>query len=151
LTISPCEEKIKIILSDMEGILMDKIGAYMSSPVLTTDPGAFAYDAAREMFEHNVGALLVKDKEEYVGIFTKTDWIHKILKWEGDYKAIKVSLVMTQPVITADRNEPLAKASLLMEKNRIRHIAVTDKENLVGILSVKDLERYYRTLYDIDL
>jgi CBS domain-containing protein len=130
---------------------MDKIGAYMSSPVLTTSPDALAYDAVREMFEHNVGALLVKENEEYVGIFTKTDWIHKVLKWEGDPIAIKVSSVMTAPIITAWADEPLAKASLLMEKNRIRHIAVIDKEKMVGVLSVKDLERYYRQLYKIEL
>jgi CBS domain-containing protein len=130
---------------------MDKIGAYMSSPVLATHPDALAYNAAREMFEHNVGALLVKDKEEYVGIFTKTDWMHKVLKWEGDLKTIKVSLVITQPIITIEKDEPLAKASLLMEKNRIRHIAVMDKEKIVGMLSIKDLERYYRKLYEIEL
>lgn len=130
---------------------MDKIGAYMSSPVLAINPDAFAYDAARDMFEHNVGALLVKDNGEYVGIFSKTDWMHKVLKWEGDPMAIKVSSVMTEPIITVGSDEPLAKASLLMEKNRIRHIAVMDKEKIVGILSVKDLERYYRKLYKIEL
>ncbi len=130
---------------------MDKIGAYMSSPVITTSPDAFAYDAVREMFEHNVGALLVKENEEYVGIFAKTDWIHKVLKWEGDPIAIKVSSIMTAPIITVEKDEPLAKASLLMEKNRIRHIAVIDKEKIAGMLSVKDLERYYRKLYKMEL
>ena len=130
---------------------MDKIGSYMSSPVFTTSPDAFAFDAAREMLDHYVGALLVKENEEYVGIFSKTDWIHKVLKWEGDPSGIKVSSVMTAPLITAWADEPLAKASLLMEKNRIRHIAVIDKEKIVGMLSVKDLERYYRKLYNIEL
>jgi CBS domain-containing protein len=130
---------------------MNKIGAYMSSPVLTTSPDAFAYDAVREMFEHNVGALLVKENEEYVGIFAKTDWIHKVLKWEGDPVAIKVSSIMTAPIVTVERDEPLAKASLLMEKNRVRHLAVTEEEKIVGMLSVKDLERYYRKLYKMEL
>jgi CBS domain-containing protein len=130
---------------------MDKIDAYMSSPVLGTNPDALAYDAARDMFEHNVGALLVKDNGEYVGIFTKTDWMHKVLKWEGDPMAIKVASVMTAPIITVEKDEPLAKASLLMEKNGIHHIAVIDKEKIVGMLSIKDLERYYRKLYGIEL
>ena len=130
---------------------MDKIGAYMSSPVLATHPDALAYNAAREMFEHNVGALLVKDKEEYVGIFTKADWMHKVLKWEGNPVTIKVASVMTAPIITVEKDEPLAKASLLMEKNGIRHIAVMDNEIIVGMISIKDLERYYRKLYGIEL
>lgn len=130
---------------------MDKIGNYMSSPVFTTTPDAIAFDAVREMFDHYVGALLVKENEEYVGIFSKADWIYKVLKWEGDPSGVIVSSVMTSPIITAWVDEPLAKASLLMEKNRIRHIAAIDKEKIVGMLSVKDLERYYRKLYNIEL
>ena len=130
---------------------MEKIGAYMSSPVLSTNPDARAYDAAHDMFKHNVGALMVKDNGDYVGIFTKTDWMHKVLKWEGDPMAIKVSSVMTASIITVEKDEPLAKASQLMEKNGIHHIAVMDKEKIVGILSIKDLERYYRKLYGIEL
>ena len=130
---------------------MDTVGAFTSSPVLSTNPDALAYDAAHNMFEHNVGALLVKDNGKYVGIFTKTDWMHKVLKWEGDLFAIKVATVMTAPIITVEKDEPLAKASLLMERNGIRHIAVMDKEKIVGMLSIKDLERYYRKLYGIKL
>jgi CBS domain-containing protein len=130
---------------------MDTVDAYMSSPVLTAKADAFAYDAVLEMFEHNVGALLVKKNEEYVGVFSKTDWIHKVLKWEGDPVSIKVSSIMTAPIISVEKDEPLAKASLLMERNRIRHVAVTDNEKIVGILSVKDLERYYRELYKMEL
>jgi len=130
---------------------MDTVGAFTSSPVLSTNPDALAYDAAREMFEHKVGALLVKDNGKYVGIFTKADWMHKVLKWEGNPVTIKVASVMTAPIITVEKDEPLAKASLLMEKNGIRHIAVMDNEIIVGMISIKDLERYYRKLYGIEL
>jgi len=58
---------------------------------------------------------------------------------------------MTAPLITIEKDEPLAKASLLMEKNRVRHLAVTEDGETVGILSVKDLERYYRKLYGVGL
>jgi len=130
---------------------METVGAYMSTRVLTTRPDALAHDAAHEMFENNVGALLVKQNGKYVGIFTKMDWIHKALKWEGDPSAVQVASIMTAPLITIEKDEPLAKASLLMEKNRVRHLAVAEDGETVGILSVKDLERYYRKLYGVGL
>ncbi len=119
---------------------MIQVGDHMSSPVLTTTPDAFAFEAVGEMNRNDVGAFLVEANGEYVGIFTKTDWIHKILRGTADPDAIKVSEMMTAPIITVERDQPLSKASELMEENKIRHLAVTDKGKIVGILSVKDLE-----------
>jgi CBS domain-containing protein len=122
-----------------------KAGSYMNAPILTTSPDALAYDAVREMNQKNVGAFLVESKGEYVGIFTKTDWIHKFLKG-GDPNSIKVSAMMVAPIISVERDEPISKASGLMEGNNIRHIAVTDKGEIIGILSIKDLEKCWADL-----
>jgi CBS domain-containing protein len=119
---------------------MINAGSYMSSPVLTTSPDAFAYDAVQEMNQKNVGAFLVKSNGEYVGIFTKTDWTHKFLKG-GDPNSIVVSAMMVSPIISVEMDEPISKVSELMEENNIRHIAVTDKGEIKGILSVKDLQK----------
>lgn len=119
---------------------MIKAGSYMNSPILTTTPDALAYDAVREMNQKNVGAFLVESNGEYMGIFTKTDWTHKFLRG-GDPNSIKVSAMMAAPIITIERDEPISKASVLMEENKIRHIAVTDKGEIIGILSIKDLEK----------
>jgi CBS domain-containing protein len=125
---------------------MIKAGEYMSSPVLTTSPEAFAFEAVGEMNRHNVGAFLVEAHDEYIGVFTKTDWIHKILKGAGDPNVVKVASMMTAPIITIEKDEPLAKASEIMQERKIRHIAVTDKGKIIGILSVKDLEKCWTNL-----
>ena len=126
---------------------MNKIGDYMSTPVLTTNPDTFAFEANGKMFENKVGALLVKENEEYVGIFTKIDWMHLVLRGESDSNVVKVSLIMSSPIITVDKNETLAKASILIEENNIRHIAVTEEGKIIGMLSVNDLEKYYHQLH----
>ena len=97
---------------------MIKAGSYMNSPILTTSPDALAYDAVREMNQKNVGAFLVESNGEYVGIFTKTDWIHKFLRG-GDPNSIKVSAMMVAPIISVERDEPISKASELMEENNV--------------------------------
>jgi len=125
---------------------MDKIGDYMNSPVLTTNPDSFVQGEVQYMYEKNVGALLVTENDKFVGIITKKDWIHKVLIIDEDPNNIRVSSIMTAPIITADVDEPLSRASEIMEEHQIRHIAVTDQEKIIGILSIKDLERYYLDL-----
>jgi len=127
---------------------MSKIGDYMSSPVLTTSLDTLAYDAIGKMFENEVGALLVEKNGEYIGIFSKIDWMHLALRGGCDLNVVKVSSIITSPIITIDKNETLAKASILIEENNIRHIAVTEDGKIIGMLSVKDLEKYYHQLHE---
>ncbi len=130
---------------------MSKISEYMSTPVLTTDPDILASDAIDKMFENKVGVLLVEKNGEYVGIFSRIDWMHLVLRGECDPKVVKVSLIMSSPIITVDKNETLAKASFLIEENNIRHIAVTEYGKIIGMLSVRDLEKYYHHLHEKDI
>ncbi len=127
---------------------MSKISEYMSTPVLTTDPDILASDAIDKMFENKVGALLVEKNGEYIGIFSRIDWMHLVLRGECDPKIVKVSSIMSSPIITVDKNETLAKASVLIEENNIRHIAVTEEGKIIGMLSVRDLEKYYHHLHE---
>ena len=127
---------------------MSKISEYMSTPVLTTSPDTLAFDAIGKMFENKVGALLVEKNGEYIGIFSKIDWMHLVLRAECDPNLIKVSLIMSSPIITINKNETFAKASIVIEENNIRHIAVTADGKIIGILSVSDLEKYYHQLHE---
>ena len=127
---------------------MSKIGDYMSTPVLTTNPDTSAFVAVGKMFENKVGAFLVEKKGEYIGIFSKIDWLHLVQRGECDPNAAKVSSIMSSPIITVDKNETLAKASILIEENNIRHIAVTEEGKIIGMLSVNDLEKYYHRLHE---
>lgn len=127
---------------------MSKISDYMSAPVLTTDPDILACDAIDKMFENKVGALLVEKNGEYIGIFSRIDWMHLVLRGECDSKSVKVSSIMSSPIIKVDKNETFAKASVLIEENNIRHIAVTEYGKIIGMLSVRDLEKYYHDLHE---
>ena len=50
---------------------------------------------------------------------------------------------MTSPVLSMDRYLPVEEASKFMHKNGIRHLAVTEDEKIVGMLSIKDLVSYF--------
>jgi signal-transduction protein with cAMP-binding, CBS, and nucleotidyltransferase domain len=135
----------------MEGLVMSKISDYMSAPVLTTDPDILASDSIDKMFENKVGALLVEKNGECIGIFSRIDWMHLVLRGECDPKIVKVSSIMSSPIIKVDKNETFGKASVLIEENNIRHIAVTEYGKIIGMLSVRDLEKYYHHLHEREL
>jgi CBS domain-containing protein len=126
---------------------MSKVGKYMSTTLYTTTPDEYAYKAIDEMYKHKVNALLVKENEEYVGIFTKTDWMILALKGECDLKAVKVSTLMTGIKSSIDKNQTIAEASALIEQRKVRHLPVTDQGKIVGMFSVKDMEKYYLDLH----
>ena len=126
---------------------MSKVGDFMSTTLYSVSPGENAYEAVEKMYQNNIGALLVKEGEEYVGIFTKTDWMFLVLRGESDPKAMKVSSLMTKLEYMVDRDRTIAEVCAIIEKNHIRHIPVTNGDNIVGMFSVKDLEKYYLQLH----
>lgn len=122
---------------------MDTIGSYMSVPVLSIESDTPIRDVAIIMATKNVGSVLIKNNEEYIGIVTETDLTRKVLGTGLNPETTSVIEVMTQPVLTMDGFEPVESANKFMAKNKIRHLAVTDEGKIVGMISVKDLVAFY--------
>lgn len=122
---------------------MDEIGDYMISPVLSIDLESSVQEAAQFMEAHNIGSLLVKEFDEYVGIVTETDLARKVLGKGLNPESTVISEIMTSPVLSLDRYLPIEEANHFMHKNKIRHLGVTEVDKIVGILSVKDLVAYF--------
>lgn len=122
---------------------MDEIGEYMNAPVLSIDSVSTVQEAAQYMHDHHVGSLLVKADGEYVGMVTETDFSRKVVARELNPAATKISTIMTQPILSMDRYLPVEQANEFMYEQKIRHLAVTEEDKIVGILSVKDLVGYF--------
>jgi signal-transduction protein with cAMP-binding, CBS, and nucleotidyltransferase domain len=122
---------------------MDEIGDYMISTILSIDVESSVQEGAQYMMSHSIGSVLVKEFDEYVGIVTETDLTRKVLGKGLDAETTKVLEIMTSPILSMDRYLPVEEANRFMHKNKIRHLAVTEEEKIVGILSVKDLVAYF--------
>ena len=96
------------------------------------------------MQEAQVGALLVSDGSRFVGIVSESDLVRRVLAVGGDGSHMRVSEVMTAPIITIEIDRSAHDASDLMAERGIRHLAVTEDGKIVGILSVRDLLRYFK-------
>ena len=121
---------------------MDEVGEFMSSPVLRMDSEGSVQDAAILMEKSHVGSLIVEKHGDDVGIITERELSQKVLAKGGNPEEMKVSDIMAS-IQSMDRYMPIEEANQYMDKNKIRHLAVTDDDKIVGILSVKDLVAYY--------
>jgi signal-transduction protein with cAMP-binding, CBS, and nucleotidyltransferase domain len=121
----------------------EQVGDYMSCPVLSIDLEQTVEEAAKVMHDKNVGSLLVKEGEDFVGIVTETDLTRKVLAQGLKNQEVPVKDVMMAPLLTIDCHEPLVEANQFMAKKHIRHLGVTENDQVVGMLSVRDLVHYY--------
>ena len=96
-------------------------------------------EGAQTMAEKRIGSLLVIEAGEMVGIVTETDVVRKVIAARLLASSTSVGAVMNYPLIQIDINRTVRDASRLMAEQRIRHLAVTEENKVVGLLSVRDL------------
>ena len=121
---------------------MAELGEFMSSPVLRIDSEGSVQDAAILMEKSHVGSLIIEEYGDDIGIVSERELSQKVLAKGGNPEELKVSDIMAS-IHTMDRYMPIEEANIFMHKNKIRHLAVTEDNKIVGILSVKDLVAYY--------
>ena len=129
---------------------MDEIGDFMSSPVLTIDSESTVQEAAQFMHAHNIGSVLVNKFDEPIGIVTERDLTQKVVAGGLDPDATPITEIMTAKLQTMDRYLPIDEANEFMHRNKIRHLAITEEDKIVGMLSVKDLVGYYTKSFRMD-
>ena len=122
---------------------MAKIEQFMEETLVSVETNASVTDAAKLMLEKKVGALLVSDGNKHLGIVTSVDFSRKVLAKGLDPAKTKIAGIMAQPLIALDRDQSMKDAYRCMHQHNIRHLAVTDNDEVVGILSVKDFANYY--------
>jgi len=109
--------------------------------VYTISPDATVYEALQIMAEKEIGALIVVENDNMVGILSERDYARKvILKGKHSQKTL-VKEIMTTNVIHASPDQKVRKSLSLMTKNRFRHLPVLEDDQLVGIISIEDVRR----------
>ena len=102
-------------------------------------PDASVYDAIALMADKHVGALLVMQGEEIVGIVTERDYARKVVLMGRSSKDTPVREIMSHPVMYVRPEQTNEQCMALMTDNRLRHLPVLDNGKLIGLLSIGDL------------
>ncbi len=111
-------------------------------PINSVHPDTSVTDSIRQMNSQNIGALLVMEDDNLIGIFTERDALTKVLTAGIDPTDTKVSEVMTKDPYCVDPSTTVEEAMNIVTNRRCRHLPILHNGKLVGIVSSGDLTRW---------
>jgi signal-transduction protein with cAMP-binding, CBS, and nucleotidyltransferase domain len=113
-----------------------------SRQILTVRPSTTVQNASRLLSKHNVGALIISaDGRRPDGIFTERDLARGIGKRGAEFLRVKVSQVNLSKVTTCEPAEDIYRVMQKMKTLNCRHMPVTSKGVLIGMVSLVDILR----------
>jgi CBS domain-containing protein len=112
---------------------------HMSRNLLTVEPGLGLKPVAERMVAKDVGAVLVLERGRLVGILTERDILRAVAA--GITDDTLVSDWMTRDPETMEPDETTRQAAVLMIHGGFRHMPIVDGDEVVGMLSIRDLMR----------
>jgi CBS domain-containing protein len=115
-----------------------KVGDLAARHLVSVAPGESVRHAARAMAGHEVGSSLVLVGERLAGILTERDVLHAVAK-DTDLDATAAETIMTSDVVTVGPDWEVCEAAAEMTDRRIRHLVVSENDQVVGVVSVRDL------------
>ena len=91
------------------------------------------------MAEHDIGAVLVVEGEELLGILSERDYARKVVLLGRASRDSPVRLIMTANVVCVPPNRTVAECMGLMTERRCRHLPVVENGRVIGLISIGDL------------
>jgi CBS domain-containing protein len=111
-----------------------------------TRPGAISISpdntvlaALKALADHDIGALLVMERDRLVGILSERDCVRKLELRDRAAGIAQVRDIMTSMVLSVRPDQTVEECRKIMGDARIRHLPVVDGERVVGVLSSKDI------------
>lgn len=121
---------------------MDKVRDILKvkgSDFFYVQPSNTVFEALEKMAEKEIGAVMVLDNGNLIGMFTERDYARKIVLHGFTSKEAKVGDFMTKAVITVSPETSINDCMGLMTNKRIRHLPVMERNRIIGLISIGDV------------
>jgi len=121
---------------------MDTVAQILESKggqVWSASPDEAVYTAIERMASKNAGSLAVVKDGKLVGILSERDYTRKVFLKGKSSKETLIKEIMTFPVMCAKPDQKIDNCLAIMSKNGFRHMPVIQDNELVGMISLKDL------------
>jgi CBS domain-containing protein len=126
--------------------------ARKGSLVYSISPDATVLEATNRMNHHKIGALMVMNDGQMVGIFTERDVLRRVVGHELSPAKVKVFDVMTADLVTCTPTTDMEDIAEIMRSRRIRHVPVLDNDGvLLGLISIGDINAHNAQRRDSEL
>ena len=107
--------------------------------VWCVEPDATVFDALQRMAEKEIGALVVTQGAQIVGLISERDYARKVFLHGRASPTTLVKEIMTSPVVYIHYEQSIEECMALVTEKRIRHLPVMAEGKLVGVVSIGDL------------
>jgi predicted transcriptional regulator len=128
---------------------MSSVQDYMNARMVMRDSKASVLELAKVMVDWNVSSIAIADEEQnnkVIGILTERDIVKSIAKGASP-DSITAGSLMSSPILSIRKDQPIEEAALIMIRNKVRHLLVEDPDArnvVIGIISTTDLARYLK-------
>lgn len=111
-----------------------------SGPLVTVSPDDPVFHALQVMSDANVGAVLVLDGEQLVGILSERDYARKVILFGKASKDTPVREIMSDKVLYVSLDRTIEECMAIMTEKHFRHLPVLDDDGkVVGVVSIGDV------------
>jgi CBS domain-containing protein len=108
--------------------------------IYSIGPDATVYDALTLMAQKDVGALVVLDADQLIGIISERDYARKVILRGKTSRETAVREIMTEKVVYVRPEQTIEACMALMTNKRVRHLPVLDDDHhLIGVISIGDV------------
>ena len=129
-------DKKEFAMKTAEEILKEK-----NRPIISVDPDVTIHEAIRVMVENKIGAILIKDNGQIVGIFSERDLLNHSIEEGFDPKTALIKDYMARKLCAASSDEPIYKLQDKMLGTFCRHLLIVKDNVYIGLLSAGDITR----------
>lgn len=109
------------------------------STIFQVGPSITVFEALQRLAEHEVGAMIVMDQGQLVGVISERDYTRKVALQGKNSKETKVADIMTREVITVTPDTGTRACMTLMRQQNIRHLPVMKGSAVLGMISIRDI------------
>ena len=120
---------------------LKNVKAIMNKSIISVEKDDTIRLAIKKMVVGTFGAVIVTEKTRPIGILTERDILRSIADEKMDPES-KVETIMSTPLISVDSSASLGEAADIMLTNNIRRLIVKEKDEFVGIISQREIQRF---------
>lgn len=110
-----------------------------SSHIYSVPGQSSVYEAIKLMGEKNIGALLIMEADNLIGILSERDYARKVVLKGKSSRETTVKDIMTENVLTVTTSDTIETCMEIMTQKHIRHLPILEAGKVLGMISIGDV------------
>ncbi len=130
---------------------VERILRQKGAQVHSISPYNTVYEALEKLADKDIGALVVMQGPQLVGVLSERDYVRKVIIKGRASKDTLVEEIMSSPAITVGPKTTVDECMRLMTDERCRHLPIVDEGTVVGVVSIGDLVNWIISVQDFTI